>query len=731
MEQEFTVTKAVGLGVNSGPGYPPNASWSNPNNITLDDGNSATIGFFEGGQDGDLLVGSQFDFDIPDEAVIDGVEVTIDGSNVGCWGSILLSVGGFKDASTLNTTYGGPTDLWDQAEILPADVNDTGFGISVALSDVSGGDGFASIDYVTIKIYYHIDVTTPPADVPTRVAYKVYSRDGSYLGELPAVTSRLKFTQDIGSAGASLDITCAKDLRNVTEVDALMTEGGDDLLTEDDLTIYAEITDLLVVTGNSEDEALFKNSNRIKAWLYNYWWPNGKLMFSGQVNRIDFSYGKQSDYVNVRVFSDGYDLANFIARGYPFSYTTDVTQSSQNGYVTVTQAGDKGAGWQRYGQTWRTGGSVTNVGAIVLKLQGTANVTLDIYDGPNGNFIGSVTRSVNNASAADVQFEYAQLLDVASSDEYFMAVRVDPGQSIRVYRHSTSSTYANGSMYSSSFSGGSGGGSYVADSGDFYFITKSGVPTTTATYSSDDPVTDMMAGILTDYNNRGGYVTERDFEATGLSLTYTFNMATIYDAMKKIIELSPTGYYAFIDLGTAEMDILPVSTTPDFYVVRGKDINELDIGLTIEQVKNYLLFSGGDTGGGSNLYRDYQDTESAANYGLRTEARSDNRVTLTNTANAIGETFIEEFADEAQETTITVLNKYIDITLLTPGKTIGFKNFGNFIDNIVVQIVRREYNPDSVTLTLGQLPVTMSAEVQRINRDLLNEQTVANPSAPS
>jgi hypothetical protein len=183
----------------------------------------------------------------------------------------------------------------------------------------------------------------------------------------------------------------------------------------------------------------------------------------------------------------------------------------------------------------------------------------------------------------------------------------------------------------------------------------------------------------------------------------------------------------------SDLDIKPVSTTADFTVVRGRHINELNLAMSIEQVKNYLLLSGGDTGGGVNLYRDYTDAQSVSNFGLRTAPKSDNRVTVTATADALGDTFIEENAQEVQETTLTVLNEHIDITLLTPGKTIGFKNFGNFIDDMVLQIVRREpsFSDGIVSLTLGRLPIRMNDEIQRINRELLNEQTINNPSAPS
>jgi hypothetical protein len=385
----------------------------------------------------------------------------------------------------------------------------------------------------------------------------------------------------------------------------------------------------------------------------------------------------------------------------------------------------------RYGQTWVSGASATNIGAISLMLQGTATVTLSIYDAPNGNLIGSVTRSVNNGAAAVVSFEFASLIPISSNTSYFWAVSVASGQSIRIYR-TTSDLYVNGTRYESIYAGGSGGGLYSAITGDFYFVTKYGTPTTTTTFTSDDPVSEMAHNALLDYNARGGLVTERDFDATGLSLTYTFVVATIYELIKKVLELSPTGYYSYIDLGTAEIDIKQVSDVADYTVVRGRHINQLNINMSIEQVKNYLLFTGGPTAG-VNLFRDYQDSESISNYGIRTLAKTDNRVTLSATADAIGDSFTEENSDEIQETTLTVLNDHMDISLLTPGKTIGFRNFGNFIDDMVLQIVRREVNFSDgiVNLTLGRLPIRMSDEIQKINRGLLNEQTINNPSAPS
>jgi len=729
MDQNFSSTKLPTTASQSPSD--DGAAWANPSNITADDGSSSTLGYFNGGDFGAAIVGDDFDFQqLPASAVIDGIGLYIDGSNTGCYGSVTIGISGaeLKDIGALNGTYGGPTDLWGLDFIDPADIATiTG---AVDTGDVSGGDGVASINYMAITVYWHIEIASTEADVPTRIAYKVYSRDGNYLGELPNVSSKLSFAQDINSAGSSIVITCGMFVKNEVTTTPLLTEGGDVITTESDLPILVTSTELLVTTGSSPDEAIFKNSNRIKVIVYNKYHPNGKVEFSGQVNRVAFKYSGSDPSVNLTVYSDGLDLNNFIARGYPFAYTTDVSQVTTVGAYPVTFY-SYGA-WDTFGQTFTTGPAVTNVGAIVLRLQGTATVTVSLYDAPNGNLMGSVTKAVSAGAATDIQFEFSQLIEVLPSTQYFFAIWLPNGQIINMYRQ-TSDVYAGGSRYRSEYSGGSGGGSFVLFTGELYFITKYGVPTTTTTYTTDDPVSDMAHGILLDYNSRGGLITERDFEATGLSITYTFVMSFIYDALKKILELCPTGFYAYIDLGTAEIDIKQMSTTADFTVVRGRHINELSLALSIEQVKNYLLLSGGDTGGGVNLYRDYTDAQSAAYYGIRTQPKSDNRITISATADAIGDSFIEENADEIQETTLIVLNEHIDISLLTPGKTIGFKNFGNLIDDMVLQIVRREpnFSNGTSTLTLGRLPVRMNDEVQRISRGLLNEQTINNPSSPS
>lgn len=713
-------------------------TWQNPNNIKVEDGVYSQLSYLNVGDYGATIKGSGFAFRaIPDNAVIAGLEVRTRGYvENGANGEITINLPGSetKYVGSFNQTYGGLGDFWGLDGITVADL--ASLEVTVHMQDASGGDMNAFLDYLSVTFYWYIELEQPHSpDVPTTFSYRVFSKNGAYLGDLPNVISPFSFAQDINSAGAVIKTVCGVSPKPTSTTEALLTESSLPIQTNADLDILATDTNIHLLPGNSPDDALFKNGNRLKVWMFNQWWPNGKLMFSGQMNRIDFSVGAE-EQITVTTYSDGMDLENYIARGYPFSYTLDQQQTTQNAYYTMQRFPEE-SGWARIGQTFTTGATGTNVGEIQLLLSGSATVTVNLFDAPNGNFIGSVTKTVVGATFSNpVSFLFPQLLTTSALTQYFFNLDVGNGQSIDVGIAYPTGGYAGGQAYFSEYGGGSGGGSFQPGNPpfndvDLWFKTGIGTPTTTTTYSSQDPVTGMAAGILADYNLRGGRIFARNLTAAGYNLTYTFNSATINAAIQKIIELSPDGYYAYVDLGTADIDIVPASTDADFIVVVGRDIESLNLSFTIERVINQLLFSGGDTGSGSNLFKQYQDTESATNYDPRLAQKSDNRVTVAATANAIGNAFIAENKDEVQETQVVLLNERVDITQFTPGKTIAFQNTGMFIDDIPLQIVRREFTKDKVTLTIGRLPITQTNEVQRINRELLAEQTVANPSQPS
>ncbi len=721
--------------------------WINPANIFSDNASNATSAFFDTVFSTLELNGGTFGMGVPTNAVIDGIKAEIEVPSSNRWATGNSSfrlkkagtlVGDNKIATATVASgihsMGGPTDLWGTTWT-PAEVNASNFGFGfVAGLSSSPNDFSIAVDFVRITVYWHYSVDVSPADVPKKYVYKVFNNN-AYLGNLPSVISKFGYALDINSVGSAITIVCgvSADTSGLAG-DRFVTQAGDPLTDEAGNYLYTEGQPAIIGAGNSLNPYKIQNGNRVEVWEYSYYHPNGKLMFKGQVNRIEAGFGSAaSNSIKLMVLSDGLDLDNYIARGSPFNYTADVTQTSDNS--TVTTIGSEVDGyWNSYGQTWVVGAGVTKLGAITIKLNTWSDVIVRVYDGLNGSLLGTTRQNVNTGGASvAVQFGFSTLVSVTPGNTYFFSVFSAAGESIDI-RYSNANPYANGKMYNSNYGGGSGGGSWTETpaNSDLYFIASSGVATTTATYTSKDPSTEMLKPIIDDYRLRGGVInySASSVDATGLSLTATFNTETILDAIKKVLSLAPNGFYFYVDLGTNTIYFKNTLATTTHRVTKGKHLHKVDLILSIERVKNDVLFSGGATAG-VNLYSEYIDQASKGLYGQRLERKSDNRVTVQETANAIGNSYIQEFKDEYQETTITVLDRTADITLYRPGQTVGLRGFGTFIDKLRLQIVRVEYLGDSANLTLGNLPMRFTNEFENIVRGLVAEQTIANPSTPS
>lgn len=742
----------------SGPLTPATAAdaggakaWSNVNNAKVEDGAYATcsnVGPGGGGGFPNQLNLTNLGFAIPTNAIIDGIKLEAKvNANAGCRDDgfiyLLRNGGSTAPASTPNVpqnwfgglkwlTYGNATSLWGRSWT-PAEINHANFGASIAAMP-NTGTGDIYVDSVRITVYWHYSNDVAPADVPKRYLYKVFNA-GQFLGNIPNVTSKFGYSLDINSAGSSIEVECGISVDTAREAGSrLVTEAGDPITTEAGEYIYTDGQPPLIGLGNSVDPRIIQNGNSVQIWEYSYYYPNGKLMFSGQVNNIDAGLGTSADNkIKVTILSDGIDLDNLVARGSPFAYTADQTQNTYNSWVTVSAMGTKGAGWNKYGQSLTVGAGISKYGAVAVMLQGAADVTMSIYDAPNGNLLGSITQAVDTAGATlPITFGVASLVNTSPGSTLFFDIAVGPGQSITMY-YSNSDPYAGGQMYNSNYSGGSGGGGYYPVAGsDLYFISYQGTATTTATYSSKDPSTGMMQPIIDDYRLRGGSINYAtgSVDATGLSLTATFNTETILDAIKKCLDLSPSGFYFYVDLGTDTIYFKRTLTTPTYKLIKGRHLTDLNIVMSIQNVKNDLLFSGAETAG-TNLFTEYTDPASRTLYGNRLERKSDNRVSIQATADAIGSSFIAENKDEYFETTVTIADTTMDITQFKPGQTVGLRGFGTFIDTLLLQITRIEYSPENVTLTLGNLPKRFTNDFEQVIRGLVAEQTVANPSAPS
>lgn len=143
--------------------------WINISNICSSDNNYATINsnaLSSSGDYTDYITGRDFGFEIPSEAIINGIVVEIERGDINNAKDysvkIIKNNALCRNDYSKNTawssesfiTYGAIDDLWGEAW-LPSDINSAGFGIAFACKKQGGGANPAPfIDNIKISVYY-------------------------------------------------------------------------------------------------------------------------------------------------------------------------------------------------------------------------------------------------------------------------------------------------------------------------------------------------------------------------------------------------------------------------------------------------------------------------------------------------------------------------------------------------------------------------------------------------
>ena len=254
---------------------------------------------------------------------------------------------------------------------------------------------------------------------------------------------------------------------------------------------------------------------------------------------------------------------------------------------------------------------------------------------------------------------------------------------------------------------------------------------TTVPFNSYDPA-NIVVDALEQFNERGGLTTaSADVLPTGETESYTFRVNTFLEVIEKAVELAPPDYFYRVDLGLNQVVFSEKSDTPDHVFRLGVEIQQLSLRSYIGDVINDVYFTGGEVGDPpQNLFRRYTQTP-ASNTRRGLKRRTDNRVTLTDTADTFANTLIARKNRVQYRSEIAILDEVYDIESINLGDVVGFANFGNFTDDIELQVVAINYRPDRVTLTLD----TLLPDINRVIDDLARSQdesdTQNNPDAPT
>lgn len=572
--------------------------------------------------------------------------------------------------------------------------------------------------------------------IQRRHEYRI-SNDGVFVGLIPNVTNEFEYTQEINTAGTEITIEVGQTFDTASEApEIITTEAGDPITTESGYMLATERSKEIV--GVAGSGAIIANNNDVEVYEISSDYPNGVLVFSGYISRWGAS--SRGDKVLINCISYGKDLDDYI-----FGNVSTVLQVSQ-----TTQNSDFGF-WstRKYGQTFLTGGSQTDIVQVVLSLalNPAATVsrvfTMELWNNPSealggGAPLASVSQVVSNIYPAyeDYTFTLPNALAVSPNTSYFFALSIDSGSlagdvsTWGAFETTYSSPlYADGKIYVGGISSWNS-----SDVDDFYFLIYSGSILTDAVFTGADPST-MIENAVDSYNSQGGVVqyTASSIDNTGLSVNYTFSLATILEQIRKARELAPAGWYWYVNPATQVLYFKATPTTADHLFTLGRHLEEFSFEASVEDIVNNIYFTGGPTAG-VNLLKQYTDDTSLAVNRRGMRRLNDNRILAANeaSAEAISNSLMEENStEEYRGSPITVLADTYDISTIHPGDTVTIQGYSNFIDDTIFQITRLKRHRRYVTLTLGRLPLASSSYVDQIKRDLDSVQTLDNPNTPS
>jgi hypothetical protein len=145
------------------------ASWFPPGNAMASDNLYATVA--PGGSPTHYLKATNFGFNIPAPAQIQGIEVFVERKSSlvtifdsrarivkgGVVGTAERKLAGFWPAVDTTVTYGNPSDMWGDTWT-PADINSTGFGFALSVDDNVDA---AAVDHISITVHYTLCGAAP------------------------------------------------------------------------------------------------------------------------------------------------------------------------------------------------------------------------------------------------------------------------------------------------------------------------------------------------------------------------------------------------------------------------------------------------------------------------------------------------------------------------------------------------------------------------------------------
>lgn len=454
--------------------------------------------------------------------------------------------------------------------------------------------------------------------------YKIYDENWNYLGIWKDVISDFGYSQEINSAGSAITVTLARNSDSlIAQYDAIATDDDEAILTDGGDELAAEMTTLNAV-GPGTTVDLNKNV-KIYEFSTDPDQPvDGDLVFTGYISKYTSKYGT-AENTDVSIFSYGADLDNWVLTD---GTNTRVSYISEDPAVILKDTLDRfqaEGGLISYdvgvpGDTEVTTNLITNPSfetnangwtlthGVGGRQSGSGGMFGTYYFSIQNMMGGNVSHSTGNLEAGNVYRLSFYLRRAASgtvniwgahnSTSVFDYYVNPPGTWTRYDIQFTAT--ANSPLFLNIGISGSDNVVYI----DGVMLTKG--PDLLdyfdgTTVSADPDISYGWTGTAHNststktkvINNEGATIENTQWYHPGWITTYAFNVNTELEVVKKLLELSPTDWFFYVDLATNLLHFHPRPEKPKHYFYLGKHIFSLDLEKNMEGIVNDVILTGG------------------------------------------------------------------------------------------------------------------------------------------
>ena len=209
---------------------------------------------------------------------------------------------------------------------------------------------------------------------------------------------------------------------------------------------------------------------------------------------------------------------------------------------------------------------------------------------------------------------------------------------------------------------------------------------------------------------------------------YVFRLMTYREAIDKVFSMLGPNYYWYINEDNL-MRIRPKDPAPVHIFEFKKHFTAVDVKKSMEKVRNNMIVWNGLPETEDEIFKGYEHEGSIARYGRRTEIIIDNGITDESSADAIGQSML----DNNNEPNISIICEILDnnendkfgydIESINPGDTCRFVGFNStlseiFKDNMI--ITKIDYRISSVILTIEPVKSGLIDWQSRINKKVVD-----------